>query len=191
MRQVVPKPTIESRFCAWLAVALLAALLPAWSEMVGERRNILFMGNLSESAEPTNQCQFSVEIEPVTFLLNAYKDKWKVITIKVDNRRIEPIRLSAEEDGIELVLNGGRVVKGTFQLRMQDGPAWDSLSDESRRDLAYPPSIRAAKVESRRAEVVYLFAFFPAREVTGVPHIFRYSIQKRTVTLSKPSLAAK
>jgi hypothetical protein len=131
----------------------------------------------------------------VSFKLNSLKAKYKVVRIRVENRMSEPIKLSGDQDAIELEMDGGTVVRGTFNLRGQDGSLWDSLSDDMREALAYPLSIRGAKsdeVNPRRPEVVYVFAFFPADKVPDVPRSFQYTIQSvgKTVKIQPPPATA-
>src|SRR5258705_12239415 len=109
--------TMTSKFYALSAIALLAALVSVGGEMSGESgRSSRFCGNLDPAASYTNQCEFSVEIEPVLFKLNSLKDKYKVVRIRVENRMSEPIKLSGDKDAIELEMGGGNVVRGTFNL---------------------------------------------------------------------------
>lgn len=157
-------------------------------------QSIKMSSRLDPTASFAEQCDFSTELEPVTFKLTSFKDKYKVVRIRVENRKGETIKLAAEKDAIELVLSDGKVVKGTFNLQMLDGPLWDSLSDDLRNALAYPLSIRAAKVADgnrAREEVVYFFAFFPAENVPGVPRAFHYTIESlgKTLTLEERAVA--
>ena len=187
---------MKSKCYLFTVVALLSVLMPARGEMSGESgRSSRFIGKLDPSASYTNQCDFSVEIERVLFQLNSIKDKYKVIRIRVENRMIGPLKLSADQDAIEAEVNGGDVVRGTFNLQGQDGALWDSLSDDMRKELAYPLSIRGVKgneVNPRRPEVVYVFAFFPADKVSTVPRSFRYTIQSagKTVKIELPGQTA-
>lgn len=187
---------MRSQFYALSTIAFLLALTPARGEMSGERgRSSKFVGNLDPAASFTNQCEFSVEIERVIFKLNSLKDKYKVVRIRVENRMSEVITLSGDQDAIELVIDGGIVVRGTFNLRGQDSSLWDSLSEDMREALTYPLSIRGAKsdgVNPRRPEVVYVFAFFPADKVSEVPRSFLYTIQSvgRAVKIQLPPVTA-
>ena len=160
---------MKSQFYALSTIALLLALMSSRGEVSGEKgRSSRFIGMLDPASSSMNQCEFSVEIERVSFKLNSLKDKYKVVRIRVENRMTAPIKLSGDQDAIELEMGSGTVVRGTFNLRGQDGPMWDSLSDDLREALAYPLSIRGVKadgVDPRRPEVVYVFAFFPADKV--------------------------
>lgn len=172
---------MKSKFYALSTIALLSVLMSVRGEMSGESgRSSRFVGKLDPAASYTNQCEFSVELERVMFKLNSLKDKYKVIRIRVENRMSGPIKLSGDEDAIELELGDGKVVRGTFNLQGQDGSLWDSLSEDMRKALVYPLSIRGVKgdgVNPRRPEVVYVFAFFPADKLSEVPRSFRYTIQ--------------
>lgn len=187
---------MKSNFYGLGAIAILLALMPARAEVSGERgRGSRFVGKLDPTASAANQCEFSVDIERVTFKLNSLKDKYKVVRIRVENRMSVPIALSADQDAIELGLNSGKTVLGTFNLRRQDGPLWDSLSDDLRQALAYPLSIGGARGDDtsrRQPEVVYLFAFFPADQVSEVPSSFQYTIQSvgKVVKIQQPPATA-
>lgn len=183
---------MKSNLFASSAMILLVALTSTRGEMSGESgRSSRFVGKLEPGASYTNQCEFSVEIERVMFKLNSLKDKYKVVRIRVENRMSAPIMLSADQDAIELVIGNGNVVRGTFNLRGQDGALWDSLSEDMRKSLAYPLSIRGVKgdgVNSRQPEVIYVLAFFPADKVPEMPRSFRYTIQGvgKTVKIELP-----
>jgi hypothetical protein len=183
---------MKSKFYVLSTIALFSALLSVRGEMSGESgRSSRFVGKLDPAASFTNQCEFSVEIERVMFKLNSLKDKYKLVRIRVENRMSGPIKLSGAEDGIELEMGDGNVVRGTFNLQGQDGSLWDSLSEDMRKALAYPLSIRGVKgdgVNPRRPEVVYVFAFFPADKASEVPRSFRYTIQSvgKTVKIELP-----
>lgn len=188
---------MRTRFFMAGLLAMLVAAQPAHSDQAGEPgRSVQFRGELEPGASYTNQCEFSTEIEPLTFQLNSFKNKYKVVRIRVANHRSEAIKLSYEKDAVELELTDGSAVSGTFNLRDQDAAVWDALSDDMRAELAYPLSIRASRTDGLtafRPEVVYLFAFFPADKVTTTPRSFRYSIDslKRTVILRDPSEGVK
>ena len=188
---------MKSRMLLLTGMTLLAWLpLSRGDEGHESGQSIKMSGRLDPAASFAEQCDFSTEIEPVTFKLTSFKAKYKVVRIRVENRKGETIKLSAEKDAIELTLADGKRVKGTFDLKAQDGPVWDSLSDEMRNVLVYPLSIRAAKVGAgnrAREEVVYFFAFFPADKVPDVPRSFHYTIKSlgRTVTLEQRAVAAE
>lgn len=187
---------MKSQFYALSTIALLLALMSARGEVSGESgRSSRFVGKLDPAASSMNQCEFSVEIERVSFKLNSLRDKYKVVRIRVKNRMSAPMKLSGDQDAIELEMDSGTVVRGTFNLRRQDGSLWDSLSDDLREALAYPLSIRGVKgdgVNPRRPEVVYVFAFFPADKVPDVPRSFQYTIQSvgKSVKIQPPPATA-
>ncbi len=178
-------------------LALLAAIQLAHSDEAGEAgRSVQFRGELEPGASYTNRCEFSTEIEPLSFQLNTFKNQYKVVRLRVANYRSEAIKLSSEKDSIEMELKDGSVVGGMFNLQAQDAAMWDALSEELRAKLAYPLSVRAARSDrpgTFRPEVVYLFAFFPADKATTTPRAFRYTLEnlQRTVKLEDPSAGVK
>ena len=184
---------MRTRFFMVGLLAMLVAAQPAHSDEAGEPgRSVQFKGELDAGASYTNRCEFSTEIEPLTFQLNSFKNKYKVVRIRVANHRSEAIKLSYEKDAIELELTNGSAVPGTFNLRDRDAAVWDALSDDMRSRLAYPVSIRASQSRGPtafRPEVVYLFALFPVDTATTTPRSFRYTMDslKRTVILRDPS----
>ena len=177
-------------------VVLCSALLSVRAEMSGDLgRSRRFLGKLNPQGSQTNQCEFSIEIERVMFKLNSLKDKYKVVRIRVENTMSNPIRLSRDDDGVELDLRDGTTVRGTFNLQAQDSSLWDGLSEDMRKALAYPLSVRGVKGEDanqRRAEVIYVFAFFPADKVIEMPRAFRYTIQSvgKTIKIELPPATA-
>jgi len=183
---------MATRLAKWIGMMLLAVLLPARGEIGSEGgRSMYFRGRLDPGAAPNEPCVLDIEIEEIMFKLNSFKDKYKVVRIRVENGRKELLKLSAEKDAIELELSDGKTVRGTFNLQAQDGPIWDTLDESMRKALAYPLSIRGAKGDDpngRRPEVVHLFAFFPSEKVTGLPRAFSYMIQSvgKTVRIVQP-----
>jgi hypothetical protein len=184
---------MKSKILAFSAVALFSTVLSLRGD-AGRQVGLTekYVGQLNPNAGRTEQCEFSVEIERVTFRLNSLKNKYKVVRIRAENRMLESIKLSRDEDEIELELEGGEVVSGTFNLQKQDGPLWDELSNGLRTALAYPLSVRGAKgVETRprQPEVIYVFAFFPADKVPDLPHRFKYTIKNagQAVKLQLPA----
>jgi len=179
----------------WLG--MLVAVQSARSDEAGEPgRSVQLRGELEPGGSLTNRCEFSTEIEPLTFQLNSFKNKYKVVRIRVANARSEPVKLSHERDAIELELNDGNIVAGTFNLQADDPAIWDALSDEMRDRLAYPLSVHASRTDGPivlRAEVVYFFAFFPADKITTPPRVVRYTLEslKKTVDLADPSAGVK
>src|SRR6267142_1664362 len=74
-------------------------------------QSITMSARLDPTASVAERCDFSTEFEPVTFKLTSFKAKYKVVRIRVENRKGETIKLSAAKDGIELVFKDGEPVK--------------------------------------------------------------------------------
>jgi hypothetical protein len=180
-----------------MAVTLLAGLVNLRADGAHEPgQSIKLIGKIDFTADFSEQCEFSTDIEPVSFRLISFKDKYKVVRIRVENRKAQSIKLSVENDSVELVMPDKKVVKGTLNLKAQDGLMWDSLDDEMRKILAYPLSIRAAKVADggrKLQETVLFFAFFPADKVPAVPRSVRFRIESlgKTITLEQHPTAAE
>jgi hypothetical protein len=125
---------------------------------------------------------FEVKLDPLSFLLNRIKNKYKLIQIFVKSSG-RGIKLSAENDKIELQFRNERgeevLVRGIVNPGVSDPNFWDSLDNKLRRTLAYPKSIMpnapevicvlipAAKVEAVRE---------PEQEIDILPALIRYKI---------------
>ena len=157
-------------------------------------QSVKMTGRLDPTASFSDQCEFSTEIEPVSFKLTSFKNKYKVVRIRIENRKVQSIKLSPENDVIELVLADNSIMKGTLNLKAQDGLIWDSLDDEMRKVLAYPMSIRAARAGNGSGtldETILFFAFFPVEKVSEVPRQLRFRIESlgKTITLEQRAVA--
>ena len=166
-----------------VSVALVISFIPGSSrcEVSGEKgRPAEYVGGVKFGIESWDQCEFSISIEKVTFLLTAFGNKYKVIRVRIVNSSTNSIQLSSENDSIVLKTPGGEDVRGLFKLQRQDAPLWDSLDSEMRETLAYPQIIRAGREGNTTGyshqEVIYFFVFFPNDKVTQLPKSFYYKI---------------
>lgn len=114
-------------------------------------------------------CEFITEVEHVMFQLNSIDNKYKVVRIKIINNSDKKIKLSAENDKIEIKFPND-TIQGILSLTKQDSVLWDSLSDELRRDLVYPLSVEG------KGEEENIFVFMPTENLNGSPVAFKYFI---------------
>lgn len=164
----------------------------AHNEIAGEAgRPKYYRGRVELGNDSRDHCDFSIEIERVTFLLNAFGNKYKVIRIRAENYSNNSVQLSLENDSIELIKKEDDKVQGLFKLQNQDATLWDSLDQEMRDILAYPQTIQAGV--AGRPKIIYLFAFFPKDRVTKLPISFLYKIASlpKPIEIAPPPVAAK
>jgi hypothetical protein len=184
------------KFAFWSALLLIT--IPIRAEMSGDdgARVLRLSGRLDEPATGPDECLFSTEFDPTMFKINSFKNKYKIVRIKVENRRAMPIRLSSMNDTVALELAGKKVVRGILTLQEADAATWDTLPEDLMQKLAYPLNIGAAPGKDgvrKRAEVVYFFVFFPAAEVSEVPvmvHMTIDSLKKKVTMKAPPAVAA-
>lgn len=159
-------------------VALTLALI-ARPDVGGEEgRPFHYEGQLVRPS--TGPCRFSIELEPVSFVLTSVAGKYRMLRVRVENTG-EELSLSSARDVLDLVLvdaDHERRVRGILDLQRSDPTFWDGLDVGMREVLAYPTSIRAAKEsEARRDGVVrYLYAFFPVDQVSTAPEEFELAL---------------
>lgn len=161
-------------------------------EMSGAKgRPAVYLCSLQLGTDSKDFCEFSTSIERITFLLNTFGNKYKVIRIRVENRSAKPIQLSSEEDSIDLITAEHETVSGLFKLQEQDALLWDSLDKEMRETLAYPQIIRPESYVGQ--ETMYFFAFFPKDKISKLSIEFRYKIDSLPVPIKMalPQATAK
>src|SRR2546425_11375798 len=99
-----------TRLCSLFAlvVVLTLARTTARGEMGGERRRqTYYAGSFQRGPDSKEKCEFSVEIDDVTFLLSSVQNKYKVVAVKVQNWGATTIPLSGEKDRIDARMPSG------------------------------------------------------------------------------------
>jgi hypothetical protein len=169
-----------------LRVALLLSVVPLLilaggratrGEMSGDRGRPIVMQGIATGEDGRDRCRFSVEIERVSFLLNAVQGKYKLARLRFENLGTTPVALSVERDRLEAEAGAGGPVPAVLNLQSGDSPFWDGLPADMRQILAYPQAVKArASGTGSSPEVVYVYALFPSDRVTEVPRAFTYRI---------------
>jgi hypothetical protein len=168
-----------------LRVALLVAVVPlailltgqrTRGEMSGDRGRPIVMQGIVAGEDGRDRCRFSVEIERVSFLLNAVQGRYKLARLRFENLGTTPVPLSVERDRLEVEAGAGAAVPAILNLQSGDSAFWDGLSADMRQILAYPQTVKARANGAGSPEVVYVYALFPSDRVTEVPRAFTYRI---------------
>jgi hypothetical protein len=163
--------------------ALLAAALDGRAEMGGSAgRPSPFVGVIE--LPNGDQCDLSIQVERVSFLLTSVANKYRLVRMLVDCRKQTGLTLSSADDRLEMTV-GQSVVPAILSLQRSDSALWDSFDLNMRQTLAYPPVIKPNAP-------VYVFAYFPADQVKTMPERFTFNIASlgRAVTLRVLATAA-
>lgn len=180
-----------------VSVVALTLALVARPDVGGEEgRLVHYAGQLDRPT--TGPCRFSIEVEPVSFVLSSVAGKYRMLRVRVENTGTETLGLSSEGDVLELVLRdegGERRVRAILNLERSDPAFWDALDVQMREALAYPRSIRAAREtgSQRDGAVRYLYAFFPVAAVSALPEEFALTLAgvEGTIAIRRPAAAAR
>jgi hypothetical protein len=113
--------------------------------------------------------QFSAELEGILFRLNSVRNKYKVVRLKVVNDSPGPLKLSPDQDKIELLYDPDPAVQGILNLAGRDAALWDSFPADLRQVLAYPRLVEAGEEEN-------VFVFIADPNLARLPKRFRYRI---------------
>jgi len=155
---------------------VLAAALDGRAEMAGSAgraSNYVGMVDLGNG----DRCDMSIQVERVSFLLTSVANKYRFVRMYLDCRRETGLTLSSTADRLEMNTDN-RTVPAVLSLQRSDGAVWDAFDLNMRQTLAYPAAIKPNAP-------VYLFAYFPADQVTAMPARFTFTIASlgRSVTL--------
>lgn len=113
--------------------------------------------------------QFSAELEAILFRLNSVQNKFKVVRLKIVNDSPRALKLSPDQDKIELLFDDGAPVPGILKLSGRDAALWDSFSADLRQVLVYPRVVEAGEEEN-------VFVFIADPNLAHLPRRFRYHI---------------
>lgn len=169
---------------AVLVVAILALISsgrePAFADIAGGQGGPTLLIGRVAGPQGRDLYTFEISYYREEFQLASVRDRYKLVRVKVSNYSTMPLRLSAERDRLELVLDDDSSVKGLLDLQATDSRTWDAFRESLRQALAYPATVKAAPgSESGRSgspEVTYLFAFYPNDRVPALPVRFEYWI---------------
>jgi hypothetical protein len=169
-----------------LRVTLLVAVVPLLilltdrstrGEMSGDRGRPIVMQGTVAGDDGRDRCRFSIEIERVSFLLNAVQGRYKLARVRFENLGTTAVTLSVDRDRVEAEMAAGAPVPALLNVQSGDSPFWDGLSVDLRQILAYPQTVKPRPDGAGASpEVVYVYALFPADRVTEVPRAFTYRI---------------
>ena len=111
-------------------------------------------------AEGSGAYEFSADVENVMFRLMTFKERYRVIRLKIVNRNAAPLVLSPQQDRATLMLSDGLELEAVLDL--SDNDLWEELSDSARAWLAYPISVETEEEEN-------VFLLFDVAAIEGVP----------------------
>lgn len=112
---------------------------------------------------------FSAELEAVLFRLNSVRNKYKVVRLKIVNDSPRTLKLSPDQDKIELLFDAGEAVPGILNLAGRDAALWDSFPADLRQVLAYPRIVESGEEEN-------VFVFIADPNLARLPKRIRYHI---------------
>jgi hypothetical protein len=172
------------RFLLGVFLGLLLLAGSSRAEMGGgEGRPTPFVG---QAVIPDGECRFSIDVERVSYMVTTVAGKYRLVRMLIDCRGEGALALSATDDRLEMLVDGGDsgngMASGVLSLRQADGALWDAFDADMRRTLAYPAEIRAG-------EAVYVFAYFPVDEARSLPHGFQFTIASLNETVRLMNLA--
>ncbi len=134
----------------------------------GKGKKIRYLGEIK--IKDGELWAFTVEIEEIMFLINSVKDKYKVFRIRINNFSDKKIKLSIEEDKVDVHFENNDPITGIIDLYKVNQALWDSFTPELRRKLVYPRIVEAEEEES-------IFVFIPNPElIKKAPKSFHYTI---------------
>jgi hypothetical protein len=121
------------------------------------------------------------KLDPVTFSLNSFAGKYRVVRVEVMNLTDERIDLDPAHDRFVARVGRDRLVTGVLSLVTADGATWDKIDEQRRKSLAYPKTL------DRRARIT-IYVFFPADELIDLPLGFEWSVGdgNRSFDLRRP-----
>ena len=161
-------------------LALNLALVTAIAADGGKAKNVIYQGE----ARPQNgngSSQFTIDTSPIIFYLGTVNNKYHVLLIRVKNDTNAPVKLSKDEDTIELRFPGAQPVKGILNLPATDRGSWDGLETEIRTAVAYPETVPAHEEEG-------IYVYVRVGDVKGPrkKHEMPGSIQYNIKSLPQP-----
>ena len=124
------------------------------------------------------------EIDRDTFLLNSVDNKYRVVRFRVTNRAEKPIDLSSRQDTFECH-HGSSKSAGILRLQRADSALWGSLSQDTRKRLAYPLQIKPKTS-------IHVFVWFPKDKLKNLPFKFVWDIKSlgKSFPIEKPPAVA-
>src|SRR5882672_7604069 len=114
--------------CGLLMLSLITSALAADG---GKAKNSLYQAFI-QPASGSGEWRFTIDTSPIIFYLGTVNNKYHVLLIRVNNKTGAPLKLSKDQDTIELRFSSNQKVKGLLNLPASDRVTWDSLETEIR-----------------------------------------------------------
>src|SRR5262249_52109711 len=113
-------------FALLVACGLLLASTATLAEVGGEEgAEKEYLGDLALGKDREEICRFSIKIEEVTFQLNSFHDKYRIVRMRVQNYTDGRVSLSKEKDQIKARDSADRVsATGILDLSREDPMLW-------------------------------------------------------------------
>jgi len=141
----------------------------------GKAKSVIYEG-WARPQTGSGDWQFTINTSPLIFYLGTVKNKYHVLLIRVRNNTDEALKLSKDQDTIELRFFDGQKVKGLLNLPTADRATWDGLETELRTAVVYPEVVKAGEEEG-------IFLYVPVGDVAAprknqlMPRSVIYSIK--------------
>ena len=123
----------------------------------GKAKNVVYEASVRSAADDGNW-QLSIDTSPIIFYLATVSNKYHVLLIRLKNNTKTTLKLSKDEDSIELQFDDGTKIKGLLNLPAADGATWDQLELEIRRAVAYPQGVTAGEEEG-------IYVYVPVNDI--------------------------
>lgn len=155
----------------------------------GKAKNVIYQGQ-AQPQTGNGSSKFSIDTSPIIFYLGTVNNKYHVLLIRVKNDTDAPLKLSKDQDTIDLHFADGLTVKGVLNLPATDRASWDGLDAEIRTAVAYPEVVPAHEEEG-----IYLYVRIGdvkgPRKKHEMPNSITYAIKSlsRPVELRPPGVS--
>jgi hypothetical protein len=155
----------------------------------GKAKNAIYEASVPATTG-SGSLDFRVDTSPIIFYLGTVNNKYHVLLVRVMNHTHAPLKLTKDQDTVELQFSDGQSVKGMLNLPAVDHATWDGLETEIRKAVAYPEA-----VEPGEEEGIYLYV--PVGDVSGprkqhrMPSSITYNIKSLAAPIAlRPRAAA-
>ena len=174
-----------------LLLLLLSLFLPVALADGGKAKNVIYKAQV-QSRTGAGNLEFSIDTSPLIFYLGTVNNKYHVLLIRLKNNTDAPLKLTKDQDTVDLTFLDGHKLKGLLNLPGTDRTTWDSLEAEMRSAVVYPEI-----VQPHEEEGVYLYVSVSdargPRKKHEMPVSITYNIKSISppVELRRPDLAGR
>jgi hypothetical protein len=172
--------TTDLRRSIALSLALAGTITPALDADGGKAKNVIYEARVPAQTG-TGALQFSIDTSPIIFYLTTVNAKYHVLLLRVRNDTGTPLRLSKDQDSIELAFADGRKVKGVLNVPPVDRATWDGLETEIRTAVAYPDLVPV-----REEEGIYVYVRIGDVKTPRLRHEMPVSLTYTIRSLARP-----